>query len=112
MIDQLQTDLENLHIERLEKHVQRESNNLQLRFDLGKALLSGRRWKEAIFQFEYASHQRNRRIRSLIYLSEAYIALSQPDQARFQLETALQEATEEGREYHEILSRLEKIAAS
>ena len=85
LIDQLQTQLEALHIERLEHFVQRDQNNLQYRYDLGKALLNGRKWKEAIAQLEFASHQRNRRIRSLIYLSEAYIALAEPEKARFQL---------------------------
>ena len=112
LIDQLQTELEALHIERLENYVQRDQNNLQYRYDLGKALLNGRKWKEAIAQLEFASHQRNRRIRSLIYLSEAYVALAEPEKARFHLETALAEAENNSREHREIFTRLETLTSS
>jgi predicted Zn-dependent protease len=109
-IDQLQTELEGLHITRLERQVQRDQNNLQYRYDLGKALLNGRRWQAAITQLEFASHQRNRRLRSLIYLSEAYLALDQPEKARFQLESALAEAENSTREHREITERLEMLS--
>jgi predicted Zn-dependent protease len=112
LIDKLQTELEALHIERLENYVQRDQNNLQYRYDLGKALLNGRKWKEAIAQLEFASHQRNRRIRSLIYLSEAYLALAEPEKARFHLETALAEAENNSREHREIFNRLETLPLS
>lgn len=110
LIDQLQTELEALHIERLENFVQRDQNNLQYRYDLGKALLNGRKWKEAVAQLEFASHQRNRRIRSLIYLSEANIALAEPEKARFHLETALAETEKNSREHREIFTRLEELS--
>ena len=112
LIDQLQTELEALHIERLENYVQRDQNNLQYRYDLGKALLNGRKWKEAIAQLEFASHQRNRRIRSLIYLSEAYVALAEPEKARFHLETALAETEKNSREHREIFTRLEVLSST
>ena len=109
LIDQLRKQHDQLRIEQIQQQVDRSPNDLQLRFDYAKILYDCREWKESLTQFQHAIHHRKRRIRALIYSSELYKKLNQPDQAQAQLEIALAELPDTSREKKEIESKLQQL---
>lgn len=88
---ELRREMAGMRIENAERQAERYPSDLQLKFDLGKLLLEGGRLNEAIQQFQLAQRNPQRRVRSLLYLAQAFMAKGQRDVAIGQLETALGE---------------------
>jgi tetratricopeptide (TPR) repeat protein len=87
----LRKKLKDIRIENAARQVERYPNDLQLKFDYGKLLIEQERQTEAIQQFQLSQKNPQRRIRSLIYLAQAFREKGQLGIAKEQLESALAE---------------------
>jgi tetratricopeptide (TPR) repeat protein len=90
-ISTLRKKLADMRIEHAAHRVERYPNDLQLKFEFGKLLFDANRLTEAVQQFQLAQRNPQRRVRSLIYLSNAFEQKGQLKIAEDQLETALTE---------------------
>jgi tetratricopeptide (TPR) repeat protein len=90
-VSNLRKQLSDMRMANVAREIERYPNDLQLKFDYGKMLFEAGNHTEAIRHFQLAQRNPQRRVRSLIYLAQAFLAKEQPDIAREQLETALSE---------------------
>jgi len=102
----IRQEMANLRIASARQQTERYPNDLQLRFDFGKLLLENGQLTEAIQQFQLAQRNPQRRIRSLLYLAQAFKKKGQPDIAVGQLETARDESPAMDETRKEILYEL------